>query len=185
MHMKLVGLLCYAVLLFACNKEDLVKVQAENVKLNAENTNLKAEPKVFQDAKKETLSAKKDARQRTLAYYRALSEVVALQVEGDEAVSKLCEFFTCDSMVTKADAKRIVRDQRGRGLKGWRVTMMQAPQSRVERLAEGKVGDVWKRSGIAFSKRVACPSSLPVLNPQIAQKRQRCPLSKRRPRPFV
>jgi regulator of replication initiation timing len=147
------GLLALVFVFAGCNKEELGKLKAENTKLKAENTKLKAENtklkadvakslaelKVFKDAESKKRNAKEDARKRALEYYQQLANVLALQMDGEEAAAKLCSFFTCDSMATKADVAKIVKGQHGRGTKGWRILSAGVPKSRVELLGDGKV----------------------------------------------
>ena len=143
---KWAGLLALVFVVSGCNKEELEKLKAENTKLKAENTKLKAdfakslaELKVFKDAENKKRNAKEDARKRALEYYQQLANVLALQMDGEEAVAKLCSFFTCDSMASKADVASIVKGQHGIGMKGWRVVSAEVPKSRVELLGDGKV----------------------------------------------
>ena len=108
---KWAGLLALVFVFAGCNKEELEMLKAENTKLSAENTKLKAdvaksqaELKVFKDAENKKRKAKEDARKAALEYLQQFANILMLQIDGEEALAKLCQFFTCDSMATKACA---------------------------------------------------------------------------------
>jgi hypothetical protein len=77
-------------------------------------------------------------RERAVAFSKLVTEMQWRAVTADEA----CEYFTCDSMTTRAQVDGVLKDKAAAGRRGWRWVQVEVPASRVEAKPNGDVSVV-------------------------------------------